>query len=172
MAWCNVVRSQGLQLLKPVPYHIPVPRDLWEERAQWGLRSKQQQDLATLQEAEHRQSMWNTTAGMRKIHWDICTSGASVDTGLHKVTQEAEFSGGQFPPADTESSRGSEVETVEVSKVIVSLPSHSLLHLKHTERNTTHTHIIYTHTDVGIHMYMGANMHHTLAALTMVCTHT
>ena len=122
MAWCNVVSCQGLQLLKPVPYHIPVPWHLWEERAQWRLRTKQHQDLAALQEAEHHQSMRNMAAGMREIHWDICTSGASVDAGLHKVTQQAEFSGCQFPPADTESSRGSEAETVEVSKVTVSLP--------------------------------------------------
>ena len=59
---------------------------------------------------------------MREIHRDICTSGASVDAGLHKVTQQAELSGCQIPPADTESSRGSETETVEVSKVTVSLP--------------------------------------------------
>lgn len=107
MAWCNVISCQGLQLLKPVPYHIPVSRHLWEERAQWRLRSKQQQDLATLQEAEHHQSMWNTAAGMREIHRDICTGGASVDAGLHKVRQQGEFSGCQFPPGtDTESSRG------------------------------------------------------------------
>ena len=150
MAWCNVVSCQGLQLLKPVPYHIPVPWHLWEERAQWRLRTKQQQDLAALQEAEHHQSMRNMAAGMREIHWDICTSGASVDAGLHKVTQQAEFSGCQFPPADTESSRGSEAETVEVSKVTVSLPlSLSTSHETHWEKHK-HTH---TSTHTYIHAY-------------------
>lgn len=100
MAWCNVARSQSLQLLKPVSYHIPVPRYLWQQRAQWRLWSKEQQHMAALQEAEYHQSMWNTAAGMREIHWNVGTGGASFDTDLYKVTQQTDFSGCQFPPAD------------------------------------------------------------------------
>lgn len=105
-----------------------------------------------MQEAEHHESMRNSAAGVREIHGDICTGGASLDAGLHKVTQQIEFSGCQFPPAE-ESNIGSEKEAVEINgDQSVSLPL-SLSLVTNTIRDKDTKSYIYVYTYTHTHVY-------------------